>query len=374
LRDATVSIFAPGGQRVFAVIPPARAMIISGAMHRPRTLGIVVLLIAALLPAGVLARAKTDLVFIGKADRITGEITQMSRGILTLSTDNIGTVNIEWEDVDSLNSVYHFRVEDRYGRKLYGAIFMTKVLTLQVIHAGKVQAVAAADVVSITPLEATFWQRLDGSIGIGFSFTQANSLAQLTSNFNVRYRTPLRLIVFDSSTIYTTQEDEDTQQRNDISLTYNRLFSGRFFALASAGAQTNEELGLDLRLSFAPGLGLNVVKTNHNDMVATTGLSVNREWSGFSDGGANLEAFASLAHSVFRYDYPKSDITLEATLFPSLSTWGRLRSEIDISVSRELIRDLTFVLSFYDSYDNQPLDPAADHNDYGLVTSLGWTF
>lgn len=332
------------------------------------------LLAGIVLPAAALARAKTDLVFIGKADRITGEIKQMSRGILTLSTDNIGTVNIEWEDVDSLNSVYQFRVEDQFGRKFFGAIFMTKSLTLQVIAAGEVQTVPAASVVSITPLETTFWQRLDGSIGLGFSFTKANQLAQLTSDFNVRYRTPLRLIVLDSSTILTTQEDEDTQQRNDVSLTYNRLFPGRFFALASAGAQVNDELGLDLRISFAPGLGLNLIKTNHNETVSTAGLSVNREWSSFSDGGYNLEAFVSLEHSVFRYDYPKTDISLEATVLPSLTTSGRVRSEVDVSLSREIVSDLTLTLSFYDSYDNEPLDPAADHNDFGLVTSIGWTF
>ena len=61
-------------------------------------------------------------------------------------------------------------------------------------------------------------------------------------------------------------------------------------------------------------------------------------------------------------------------MFPSLTTWGRVRSEVDISASRELVRDLTFVLSFYDSYDSDPLGVDATGNDYGLVTSLGWTF
>ena len=105
-----------------------------------------VLLVAAMLwlPGAALARAKTDLVFIGKADRITGEIKQLSRGILQLSTDNIGTVNIEWEDVDSLSSVYQFRVEDQFGRKYFGAIFMTKSLELQVISAGETQRLAAS--------------------------------------------------------------------------------------------------------------------------------------------------------------------------------------------------------------------------------------
>ena len=36
--------------------------------------------------------------------------------------------------------------------------------------------------------------------------------------------------------------------------------------------------------------------------------------------------------------------------------------------------DFTVVLSFYDSYDSDPPDEAANKNDYGVVTSVGWTF
>src|SRR5712675_2089836 len=83
----------------------------SGGLNgtRVKRLFVLVVVLASLgLPGIASARQKTDLVFIGKADRVTGEIKQMSRGILILKTDNIGTVNIEWEDVDSLSSVYQF--------------------------------------------------------------------------------------------------------------------------------------------------------------------------------------------------------------------------------------------------------------------------
>jgi hypothetical protein len=327
-----------------------------------------------MLPAGVFARAKTDIVFIGKADRITGEIKQMDRGILELKTDNIGTVNIEWEDVDSLNSVYQFRVEDQFGEKYFGAIFLTKAGVMQIIHGGTMETTPAAGVIAITPLETSFWQRLDGSVSLGFSYTKSNSLAQLTSDLNVRYRTPLRTLVLDASNIATSQADKETTQRQDISLTYNRLFESRWYALLAAGSQRNDELGLDLRLSIAPGLGLDLIQTNSNTLTATAGLSGNREWSANSDGEYNLEAFAGVEHSVFRYDYPKTDITTDVTAYPSLTTSGRIRTEIDISASREVVKNLTLVITFYHSYDSKPVDPAANQTDYGLVTSLGWTF
>ena len=320
------------------------------------------------------ARAKTDLVFIGKADRITGEIKQMSKGILTLSTDNIGTVYIEWEDVDSLSSVYQFRVEDQFAQKYFGSIFLTRGGALQVIRGGATLTTPGAAVVAITPLESSFWDRLDGSISIGFSYTKANQLAQLSSDFNVRYRTPLRLIVLDASSIATAQEDEETSNREELTITYNRLFESRWFAALGAGAETNDELGLDLRVNVAPGLGLNLVQTNHNTVTTGAGVSVNREWSSNSDGATNLEGFIAVEWATFRYDYPKTDITLGGTVFPGLSSWGRVRTDVDVSATRELISDLTVVLTFYHSHDNEPLDPDASRSDYGLVTSVGWTF
>ncbi|HET9251612.1 MAG TPA: DUF481 domain-containing protein [Candidatus Eisenbacteria bacterium] len=337
---------------------------------------LLILLALVSLTAPALARSKTDLVFLNNGDRITGEIKLLDRGILQLGTDDIGTLKIEWEDIDSLVSVYQFRVEDHDGAKYFGAISLSRGGHLRVLDPGARADVPQEIVVAITPLEASFWQQLDGSISLGFSYTKSNALAQLTTDINVRRRTPTRLLELDMSSIATSQEDEETRRREDLSLSYSRLFEGPLFAVATGAAQANDELGLDLRLLFAPGMGLNLVQSNSNDLVSTAGLSVNREWSEPTSGNEtyNLEGFLSVKHSIFRYDFPKTDITTDATVYPSLTSWGRVRAEIDISASREIVSDFTFVLSFYDSYDSDPPAEGATRNDYGIVTSVGWTF
>jgi hypothetical protein len=340
-----------------------------------RAAGLCLLVAACLGGQPALAREKTDLVFLNNGDRITGEIKALARGILQLGTNDIGTIKIEWEDIDSLVSVYRFRVEDRDGAKYFGTVALAPAGLLHVRDRGARAEVPQENVVAITPLEASFWQQLDGSISLGFSYTKSSSLGQLTTDINVRRRTPTRLLELDLSSIATSQEGENTQRREDLSLSYSRLFEGPLFAIATAAAQTNDELGLDLRVLFSPGLGINLVRTNSNDLISTVGLSVNREWSSTtSDDGYNLEAFLSARHSIFRYDYPKTDVTTDVTAYPSLTTGGRVRAEIDISASREIVSDFTFVLSFYESYDSEPPDEGAEKNDYGVVTSLGWTF
>ena len=106
------------------------------------------------------------------------------------------------------------------------------------------------NVVAITPLEASFWQQLDGFVNIGFSYTKSNKLSQLTSDVYVRRRTPIRLFELDFASIATGQEGQDTKRREDLSFAYSRLFKGPVFATTSAGAQRNDELGLDLRALF----------------------------------------------------------------------------------------------------------------------------
>ena len=51
-----------------------------------------------------------------------------------------------------------------------------------------------------------------------------------------------------------------------------------------------------------------------------------------------------------------------------------MRAEFDIELRWEVIEDLFWQLSFYDSYDSDPVIIDAEKNDYGIATSLGWEF
>jgi hypothetical protein len=200
---------------------------------------------------------------------------------------------------------------------------------------------------------------------MGFSYTKSNTLGQFTADVNVRRRTTIRLFQLDLSSITTRQEGTDTQRRDDFSLTYNRLFEGPWFVVGSGGTQTNDELGLNLRVQLSAGPGYNFIQSNHADLVSSAGLSVNRETSDNADPQYNLEAFLSVDYSLFRYDYPKTDITMELTAYPNLTTWGRIRTELDISATREIVPDFTIVSGVFLQFVRQrAARPTADENDY----------
>ena len=76
----------------------------------------------------------------------------------------------------------------------------------------------------------------------------------------------------------------------------------------------------------------------------------------------------------FLYNYPKTDITVDLGILPSISEWPRLRLEFNAALMREIVTDFTINFSIYDSYDSDPLDLRAEKSDYGIVSSIGWSY
>ncbi len=334
---------------------------------------LLVVLASLLLPAGVCARSKTDLVYLVNGDRLTGEIKQLDRGILKLSTSALSTVNIEWADVDSLNSVYEFRLEDRAGHKRVGAIFMRHDRTVEVIRKGATYEVPRDSVVALTPLEASFWQQLDGSFSIGYSYTKSDKNTQLNTSGWVLRRTIERQLRFDFSSIVKSTAQTPTTVRYDVSLDYRRLLKGILFAESTAKVGRNDEQGLDLRTSLSGALGANLVKSNRVQLVSSAGVSVNREFAADNTQTDNIEGLVSVQHDIFAYNFPKIDYTTTLDVYPSFTNWGRIRADLNIHARREIVSDFFVELTFYDSYDNRP--PAnGQKTDYGLTFSLGWSF
>jgi hypothetical protein len=61
-------------------------------------------------------------------------------------------------------------------------------------------------------------------------------------------------------------------------------------------------------------------------------------------------------------------------LLPSLTKSGRYRSEGDLHAKYEFVDDLYFELRLWGSFDSDPPTAGATKSDYGLVTSLGYSF
>src|SRR5215213_4637897 len=108
-----------------------------------------------LLGAGT-AEAQKDSVWIRNGDRITGEVKSLTRGLLKYSTDDLGTISIEWDKVDRISTTTMLEVQLGSGRKFYGHLGLGPSGWL-VLGA---ETLPVAGIVALTPIDGKVLGRL----------------------------------------------------------------------------------------------------------------------------------------------------------------------------------------------------------------------
>jgi len=321
---------------------------------------------------------KTDIVVLKNGDRITCEVKTLDRGMLTAKTDYMGTIFIEWEEIAQVISKQDLHLETTSGARYLGQLMEPqKEATLLVASEGDEVGLRMERVVEIAPIKRTYWEQLDGSLKAGYTFTGATEIQQFSLAADATHRTRERSTSLSTSNMISQTRGVESSKSNkaDLTLDATKFLEDRWERDFVLSLQRNDELGIALRGLLGTGLTRNLVQTNFSRFSAGAGLAANleRAVSGGEDRG-NLEAVGHVTYERFRYNSPKIDLTADLQIYPSLTESGRLRSELDLQLRQELITDFFWDLTLYYSHDSKPPDTASAKSDYGLVTSLGWTF
>ena len=338
-----------------------------------------VALVAALVPvAACHAAPKTDIVVFRNGDRLTGEIKGVEHGQLELKTDSAGTVDIEWDKVASVQSNQYLDVETSAGQHYFGKVPQPGAsgsLDMVVDGTPEARTIVMADVVRIAPIDrGTLIARLDGYLTVGFSYTKANNQTQFNLSGGVNSRNEKREWSLDGTTTVNSYSGEDSSSMYDVTLGNRRFLRDRWFFQSFGTVQGNQELGLDIREVIGGAPGRYLVQDNHKEWGVFAGLAVTHEQFKSEDGQNSVEGVLGTQFSFFRYDTPKRSLDLGLAVFPSLTESGRVRAEADIDSRFEIVKDLFFDVSLYGSYDSEGDPEAASNTDYGIVTSLGYSF
>jgi hypothetical protein len=341
-------------------------------MRTPRAL--IAAFVAISMPA--IAADKTDILIFVNGDHLTGEVKSLERGRLRFNTDATGTISIEWDDVASLESEQNIQVETEEGVRYFGHLSAATEERHLTVQTGSGPVILdAAHVVLMTPIEATIIDRLDGDITAGYNFAKASEVQQFVLGLDIAYRTQIREFGLTLDAVTSDSADNDSSQRESLAIDYNRFWRNHWLTGAVIRLDRNDELELDLRTSFGAGGGRILRQTNSTALQLTGGLQVSREnVSGAVSDENTLEAFGSLTWDWFRYDTPELDFSTNLQVYPNLTDTGRVRAEFDVKLKWEIVEDLFWQLSFYDSFDSDPVIVGAEKNDYGVNTSIGWEF
>jgi len=342
--------------------------------------GLFFTILLQLMSTPVMGRDKTDVVILKNGDHVSGEIKSLERGKLSLSTDSMGTVAIEWEDVERVTSQWVFEVETETGLRTFGSLSpAAEPKTMEIIGEGTRNTLNQTSVVRLTQLEAGFLSRLEGYVDVGFNFARANRATQWTLGSEVKSRNEIRQLKSTFSSFFDDRKDVESTTRNVITLDFTRFFSGRWLVTGLSSFTQNQELNLDLRSSFGGDLGRHVIQNNRTLLTVRAGAIFSKEqfapteFEPMGENRNNVEATGTLSWELFSFQDPEIDIITTLTVLPSLSNWGRIRADFDTRIQFELFKDFSWSATLFDNYDSRPPE-GNETNDFGFTTSVGWSF
>jgi hypothetical protein len=336
-----------------------------------------IVILAGLLHAGGVFAQKTDIVILENGDRITGEIKRLEAGLLSFSTDTMGTVNIEWRFIRRIISDKTQSMEMTDGTRLIGQLQKPEdsdevaVLT----DSGPI-TINIRQIVSAWPVQASFKDRMDLDISLGFDYQKATGNTDLTTAIDFRTTNVRRMTYASWRGNVTRSRDGAEQTRYELTGNHEYLLADQRFRSWFGRVESNDALGVNLRLSAGGALGKYLLKTNNTWFSLSGGLMATEEIPEEGDSETNLEAVGNLRWRYFRFADPERSLDTNFSVLPSLTDWGRYRANLRTTLKIEVINDLFWSLELWGNYDNKPINinEETEKLDYGVTTSVGWSY
>jgi hypothetical protein len=349
-----------------------------GAGRRVGALVACVATTCALYAAPVRAAPKTDVIVLQNGDRITGEIKGLEHNRLRYSTDHMGTVYIEWDKIARVTSEQYLQLERSDGSRYYGQLIggdEDAVLLVRRDPKSRADTVTMASIVRAQPiLGGDLIDRLDGYVSAGLDAAKANDRRSIDFAGGLSSRSRVREWSIDGSANLTDDSAGESSERYQLQGSWRQLRANRDFWQGFTAFERNSELDLNLRSLVGGGYGRYIVQNSSAEWVGGLGLAYSHENYTGGETFDSVEAVLTTSFAIFRYDFPETDIGGRLSLLPSLTESGRYRAEADLRAKYEFIDDLYFEIKLYGSYDSKPPLEDSETSDYGVVTSLGYSF
>ena len=358
---------------------------------------------AGLLSASLLfapTTAAADSIALKNGDHLTGTVTQLAGGKLTLTTTYAGAIVITWDEVTSvkLDKPLVLPVETKVGKQI--EIKKVDITGIDRTSAGFVvttatgpQPVPSADLTTLR--DAAAQQAYEASIhpnllhgwigGANVSFALARGNSETTSvgtgaNFARPTRTDKTSLYF--NTIYTHDgiTNTTTAESTNAGLRYDHNVNPKLFVFGTGDFSTNELQDLDLRAVAGGGFGWHALANAKRQLdvlggVVWTHEAYSAETNVLPPSPAITNSFAALDFGQqYTQKFGKSTtFTEQAYIFPDLQDTSQYRATLNSGLSTKISSWLSWQTSFTDVFVTNP-PPATKENDVVLTTGLGFTF
>ena len=327
--------------------------------------------------ANASSRLSTDIVYMKNGDKMTCEIRSLSQGQLTIKQPYASTtVVLNWKEIDRIETNQPFVVVDTEGHSISGHIEKEADEDLVTVIGANTLKIPHDDVVSIQQTGETFIRRMQGNIDIGTNITQSNSQKNLTLQSDLIYQATKSYFSLSASSQVTSQQK--TNNTNETSLNSEYFYQLRkvpWYGGAIANFLSSSEQKIDLRSTFGGAIAVRPIFTNKTNLsfIGGLGYTIEKDASDTTSTASThaLDSAVAVQFSTFRFDSTTFSTIL--WVYPSLTTPGRVRMTLNQDVYYKFYKDFYIRASFFNNYDNRPVQ-GAPSNNLGITSTIGWSF
>jgi hypothetical protein len=289
---------------------------------------------------------------------------------------------VNWSEVGHLESKQLFMVKTEDGLVFSGILSIPsspgeRPAKLEVIEtAGEKVALERVEVIGINETSKAFWERFNGEVSIGSTYSKANQAAQYNVASNVTYPQERWSAGLAFTSNLSSNTNTNTSTRNEITLTGQRLlrWNNWYYAGLADFLQSSEQ-GIDLQSTFGGGIGRLLKNTNHAKITLTGGIA----WQqiNYRPGAVEVPSeqvtSALIATNISLFYFDRTNLDVSANVLPALTDPGRVHVTFNTTYYVKLWKKLNWNITFYGNWDNRP-PPGFSGSDYGTTSGLSLTF
>lgn len=249
--------------------------------------------------------AQADSLIFKKVRDVVGEVKYLKLGSITIETDfSEKDFVVEWDKVKEFYSdrIYIITLSEgeRYTGKINTDPGNKSIVKITMSDEIEIKT-TLTEIVDFKSLDPGFWDQLSASIDLGYSFTKANHVSQITLRSQIGYLTENWITNFSFDATRNAQDSIETTQRTDAIRYYSYFLVNKWFVFGAVSFLQNDEQKLELRSKPKAGIGKYVFITNH----VYLSLIVSRAWNNESymdpsiEGRSSAVAFMGTEFNIF---------------------------------------------------------------------------
>jgi hypothetical protein len=302
----------------------------------------IIFLLAIILAVTPLhAGEKSDVIVMKNGDKITCEVKGLASDTLYISVDYIlNTLSVDWTKVHHIESKQLFLVRTQDGTVYTGTISTKETpggrpVEMEIFESPeKAITMERKRIVRMDETGTSFWQRWNGQLGAGLSYTKGNESSQYNLNSSIGYVAPRWSAAASYNSNLTSSSHVSVSTRNEFSLQGQRLMQwNSWYYTGLIDLLQSSVQGIQLQNSFGGGIGRNIVNTGSTFFTVYGGFAWQQiNYKQATPPVSTQQVATGLVGTevrLFRFD--RTTLSVSANLLPAISQPGRVHFNLNTS-------------------------------------------